>query len=263
MSSLIGSSNTDYHANTTHLSSSQLKLLLRSPEEFYNKYVARIVPKESKSHFDEGTFVHSLLLEPDKIQSQFAVFNGLRKAGASYEQFAANNLGKIVLSLPQVSRCEGWAKAALTVPLVNEILDGCLKEETMVSNILGVPVKARADALHPIKRYLVDVKTTSMETDVDLFKGSMVDYAYDLSAALYCQIAHDTYGELFDFYFIVISKADNGVAVYKCSSETLSAGAAKFTSALVLYKKCTATNNWSSNRSGTEFASHNIEILEV
>ncbi len=261
---IFNSTNAEYHANTTHISSSGLKLLLKSSEDFYDKYIAKSVPNESKAVFDEGTFTHALLLEPEKVMTDFATYAGLRKAGAVYEQFAAEHKGKIILSIAQVLRCEAMAKAAQSVTLVNEILNPCAKEFTMLSTILGVPVKARADAIDIAKRYIVDVKTTSMPTDVDVFRETVEQYAYDLSASLYCQIAFDNFGELFDFYFIVLSKADNGVGVYKASSKTLSAGAAKVTTALVKYKKCLSSNDWSNNSKKHEFNNESTtEILEV
>lgn len=262
MNNLLTSSNLDYHANTTHLSSSAMKLILKDPAAYYAQYIAKTAKNETKDVFSEGSMVHTLLLEPEKVITDYAIYPGMRKAGAAFDTFKAENANKTILSLPQMLRCEALAKSAAAVPLVTELLADSLKEHTMLSTILGTPVKARADAINIEKRYIVDVKTTSLETDVDLFKGAVTEYCYDLSASLYCQIAHDNYGDLFDFYFVVLSKADKGVGIYKASSETLSKGAAAVTSAIVKYKKCLAANDWSNEACKPKLLT-DVEIMEV
>lgn len=240
-----------------------MKLILRNPQEYYNRYIAKTMPNETKAVFSEGSFVHTLLLEPEKIVTDYVVFQGMRKFGAAYDQFASEHVGRTILTLPQVLRCEALATAARNTPLVVEMLQDCAKEHTMLSTILAIPVKARADAINIEKGYIVDIKTTGMETDSDLFRHSLREYCYDLSASLYCQIAHDNYGKLFDFYFIVLSKADKRVGIYKCSSDSLSRGASQVTSAIVKYKKCLAAGDWSGALVEQKFANEIFEIEEV
>jgi hypothetical protein len=220
---LTGTSNADYHADTTHLSSSALKLLLKSPEQFYSDYIRGQRQSIESAAFTEGTLTHSLILEPHLVANAYAVYPGLRKAGAAYETFAAENAYKTVVSAAQMLRCEQLYQSYQNAPLAVELVSGGHSEYSMVSDILGVKVKCRADYINIDKRYIVDVKTTAMPTDIDIFKQTVTDYGYDLSAALYAQIAHNNYGnELFEFYWLVLSKADKGCAIYKASTETLS-----------------------------------------
>lgn len=261
--SLIDSTNTAYHANKSHLSSSMLKLLLKSPEDFYNKWFGASTAEPERDVFTEGSFVHTLLLEPQKVATEYAVFEGLRKQGKAWETFKEANFGKVLLSSPQVRRCEELAHAALALPVAVDLLTGGLAEHTMVSSILSTPVKARADYINIDKSYIVDVKTTSMPSDSEIFRLTVDTYLYQLSAALYCQIAHDTYGKLFDFYFIVLSKDDKMCHVYKASSNTLSIGAALVTQAIVKYKQCTATGNWRNEQAKQSFSTQAYEVEEV
>jgi len=243
MSTLIGSSNLDYHANRTHLSSSNLKMLLKHPDQFYQEWVmGQKVEQEERAVFTEGSFVHTLILEPEKV-AEYVVFPGLRKSGKVWEEFKAANPGKTILSAPQVNRCEALYQSYKNTKVALELVQNGLAEHTMLSSILDVPVKARADYIVPGK-YIVDVKTTSAPTDIEMFKLTIEQYQYDLSAALYCQIAFDNFNTLHDFYFVVLSKEDGGCAVYKASSNTLSMGAAKVTQSIVKYKKGLATGNW-------------------
>lgn len=251
-------SNIDYQANRTHLSSSMLKLLLKNPAEFQKQWFGNL-EQQSKDVFDEGSFVHSLILEPDCI-SQYAIFSGLRKYGKLYDEFKSLHPGKIILSAAQVIRCEKLVVACKSSASAVKLLSGGVAESAITSNILDIPVKMRADYIVPGK-YIVDVKTTSMPTDVECFKQTVKDYGYDLSASLYCQIAYDAFGALHDFFFIVLSKSDGGCAIYKMSSETLSIGNSLVTKAIVMYKKCLTSGVWSHEQEVSSSISNEAELI--
>ena len=256
--SLLNSTNLDYHSNRSHLSSSNLKTLLKSPEQFHAEWILNKKQVEiEKPAFSEGSFVHSLILEPDKL-AQYAIYPGLRKAGAAYESFASQNPGKTILSAAQVNRCEQLASNYSKCKVAVDLLQNGAPEYTMLSTILDVPVKCRADYI-VIGKYIVDIKTTSMPTDADVFRATVAQYGYELSAALYCQIAYDNTQKLHDFYWVVISKVDNGVGVYKASSATLSLGSSLVTQALVQYKKCLASGIWIADNK-VEISDEIIEI---
>lgn len=255
--------NQEYHGNRTHLSSSTLKQLLLNPEVFYENWIVGTRKQESKPAYDLGSFTHALILEPDTIEKAYAIYEGLRKAGKKYEEFAAANPGKTILSASQKLQCEKYYKAYSARKEAMAMLRGGFAEHTMTSEILGVPVKARADYININDAYIADVKTTSHPADSEIFRMTVQEYMYSLSAALYCQIAFNNYGKLFDFYFIVISKVDLTCDIYKASSATLSEGAALVTQSLVLYKKCKASGIWLHEQPKKSFDSQDYEIVEV
>ncbi len=257
MSRLAQMSNLEYHGDKTHLSSSGLKLLLKDTPAFHDQYILGNQKQSDANHFAEGTFVHSLILEPEKVSEQYAIFEGLRKAGKAYEDFVRANSNKMVLSSAQVLRCEKLYASWKAHNIASTLIQNGLSEHTLTSNILDVAVKCRADYLVP-KKYIVDVKTTAAASDSELFKSTMHMFGYALSAALYAQIAYDNYEELHEFYFVVLSKQDFGCRVYRASSETLSLGLADVMSAVVKYKRCVATNDWSG-----VFSNSLLEQLEV
>ncbi len=239
------SNNADYHADRSYLSSSALKLLLKDPAAFERKYVKNIHDtSEPKDVFDVGTYVHALCLEPHTIAQNFAFFEGLRRQGTVYKEFVEKHPGKIILSVPQKLKCEQFYKAYERRGDAVAMLQGGFAEHTMTGLALGVAVKARADYINVDKGYIVDIKTTSDITDVDVFKLTVERYNYDLSAALYTSIARDLYGKEFDFYFVVISKTDLACAIYKLSEHTQLKGASLLISALKLYKRCIDTGKW-------------------
>jgi hypothetical protein len=239
-----------------------LKLLLKDPAAFYTQYVLGERNNEEKDVFSEGSFVHALILEPQVIKQVFAIYPGLRKAGKDYEAFKEANPGKTILSTPQVLRCEKLVARYAAMPVAVAMVAGGFPEHSLVGAVLDIKVKMRADYINVDKAYIADVKTTSMPSDAELFKQTVFQYGYDLSAALYCEIAYQNFGKLFDFYFIVLSKQDGGCNVYKASSKTLSDGAAKMIQSVVLYKKCSASGIWSLNNEKPVFDTKDYEILE-
>ena len=98
-------SNNDYHAEKTHLSSSNLKTLLKDTEKFYQEKILGNKKQEQKNSFDEGNYAHSLILEPELIPDEYAFFPNFRKSGKDWETFKSANSDKIILffCLPDVS----------------------------------------------------------------------------------------------------------------------------------------------------------------
>lgn len=259
MKILLESDNATYHSNRSHMSSSNLKLLLTDPARFHREWVLnQAPPQEQRAVFDEGSYVHSLILEPDKV-SQYAIFNGLRKAGKAFEDFVAANPGKIILTAPQVNRCKQLVSSYEQTKAAVKMIQNGAPEYTMLSEILGVPVKARADYINIEQGYIVDLKTTSAISDAEVFKMTCQQYKYDLSAALYCEIALQNFNKVFDFFFVVLSKTDSKVRIYKASSEFLSRGTGEMTKALVIYKKCKESGVWSLEQPERPFDDLDIE----
>lgn len=260
---ILESSNESYHADKTHLSSSGLKCILKSAAQFHHEYVLGHKEQVDKPAFQDGTLLHALILEPHKIATDYAIFSGLRKSGKYYEEFKEKNKGKIVVSAAQMLRMQNLYKSYQSLPTALALLERTLSEHSMVSTVLDVPVKARADAISISRKCIIDVKTTSMPSVTEVFRQTIQDYMYHLSAALYCQIAFDTYGELHDFYWLVLSKYDGQCNVYKASPETLSMGSALVNQALVKYKRCKETGIWLDEPNKISYDSLNYEIEEI
>lgn len=259
---LLDNSNAAYHADQTMLSSSALKLLLKDPAAFKAKHIDHIrEPEQYKVAFEDGTLTHALILEPETI-SQYAIFPGLRKAGNAWEQFKLDNSGKICISAAQMLRAEKLYKAHSALDVANSLIRNGFPEHNMFGELQGIKVKARADYIVP-KQYIVDVKTTSLPSDVDMFKQTVVDYGYHISAALYLAIAEQVYGVPHDFYWEVLSKDDGQCHVYKASEETLALGKTLVQKSLLMYKQCVASGIWQLTQPPVDRSSQTYEIVEV
>lgn len=55
------------------LSPSAIKLLLESPKTYFKHYVLGEKDQKSGKHFDEGSLVHCMVLEPDELKNKFVV----------------------------------------------------------------------------------------------------------------------------------------------------------------------------------------------
>jgi hypothetical protein len=108
-------SNSDYHAEKLHLSSSNLKLLLKSPKQFYTEKILGIREPLIGSALDIGTYVHSLVLEPEKVQSEFAIYTGWKKQGAEFQAFKAQNSASLPASPKTAYRRSGRIIACSTI----------------------------------------------------------------------------------------------------------------------------------------------------
>lgn len=260
-------SNADYHADTERLSSSNFKTLLEDPDKFYReKILKQSRERKENSAFAEGSYVHALILEPEVIDSEFAFFDGWRKAGKEWEAFKKKHKGVDILSVPQKERCRQLFEAYKKLPIAVELCSKGFSEQTICMDLEDIPVKIRTDKIDPDyskeRGIIVDVKTTGFDADIDSFKMAIDKFGYQLSAALYLEVAEKFYKKPFDFYFVVLSKKEKVCEVFKLSPLSRIKGKKKLQKAMDIYKNCKKTGNWQSpkvpEKDPTEYT-----ILEV
>lgn len=254
--------NREYHSDKEYLSSSDLKTLLDSPAKFYDEKILGNRENKESPAFDEGSYIHSLILEPHLVNAEFAFFEGMRKAGQDWEKFKEDNAGKIILSAPQKERCKYYFESYQKLPAARALISDGMSEHTICQELNGVKIKVRCDYINVDKGYIVDVKTSSFPVDRDSFKITIDQYRYQLSAALYSMVAAQYYGKPFTFYFIAISKKETDCQVLKISEATMRRGQQMVKDALDIYKKCKDTGIWETPKKDLIF-SGDYEILEV
>jgi hypothetical protein len=255
-------SNKTYHSAKEWLSSSSLKKLLKDPSIFYKEEILQQRPEEKENPaFEDGSLMHSLILEPEKVASEYAFYTGLIKRGREFEEFKAANPGKTVISAPQKARCLALVRAHENNKIANELLQGGFAEYTICQVWKDLKIKVRCDYINIEKGYILDVKSTGRLAEIEEFKQTISMYKYDLSAALYCAIAEIQYGKPFDFYFDVLSKKDGDVQVYKLSEATKERGYNDCALAARIYKECMTSGNWPKVLSPKHESQ--AEVLEV
>jgi exodeoxyribonuclease VIII len=239
-----------YHANRTHVSSSVLKTALKNMDEFKRIYVdGGESPKFNMEAMDFGSYIHTLILEPHLIESEFAFWEGsiMREDDAEeWESFLKENENKIIITKEQVKHgkklLENFYRKEILyngkMVLLNSLFTGGEAEETCCTSLEGVDVKVRFDYRDGKRFFINDIKTTSSairsKKDVEKVCRS---FEYDLSAALYCDVVEKITGDKHDFYFTFISKKDGGSTIWKASEEMLERGRRKYREALKRIKR--------------------------
>jgi len=226
----------DYMNLDRALSYSSLKWLLKSPKWF--AHMRKKGMTESQALRD-GKLVHTEVLEPMKYQEYTFVdvsSKNTTKYKLAKEKYGANNTftmkekymnSRISTAFLQNDRCVGFLKGSQT-------------EVSQLTEVDGLPFRAKADILNIEKGFIADLKTTNDGLkDVELKNGTVVNqfkftiskYDYDLQAYLYTQLY-----DVQDFYWLVIDKTTTDIGVFKASEQTLETGKIKFEAASALYK---------------------------
>lgn len=259
LNGLIDITNQEYHSEIEHLSSSSLKLLITDLNKFYQEKILKIKPPTVESpHFSEGSYLHSLILEPHKVHEEYAFFDGWRKSGKEWIEFKEASAGKTILSKPQAKKVQSLYAHYIKNDLAKELVAGCEYEKSLFTEISGIKIKVRADGINLEKGYIIDVKTTSFDLDKDSFKATCDRFHYQLSAALYLKAFEDFYKKEFDFYFIVVGKEEKGCKVYKLSKDSRTVGDMQIAKAIKIFKACSAKNDWTGDS-----LTDNIEQKEI
>lgn len=255
-----------YHGHAGTYSSSQLKTIREDPETFHRKYIEKSEEKESNSAFDIGTYFHTAVLEPHKLKSETAVFEGVRR-GEKWESFKVQHAGKAIVNPNELAQAEGLVKAVKNSPVAMGRIDQGKAEIsafvdvivshgdifTMEGDILGkfgwepakgrkpvkkdqliIPLKVRADLL--ADNFILDLKsTTGNARNEYAMRNSVSKYSYDLSAALYLDLfSVATQRVMHEFVWTFASKDYFNSQSYTASPENIQIGRVKWKKAVLL-----------------------------
>ena len=237
--------NEDYHGDREFESSSSLKLYLKDPKEFHNRYILKLPREEKfKSAYDFGSYIHSLILEPEKTEDEFAIFEGMTRRGKAYTEFKGANENKTIITASQKMQADSLVNSYKeNLEAVDHIKEG-FPEQTLCVELEGMKVKVRADYVRPDKGQVIDLKTTSDSTDKFSVGKTIVRFDYDLSAALYVDAFSTHYGKPFDFYFVFLNKMTNEVEIYKASKKLLENGRQKYKKAIYILNEAKRTGKY-------------------
>lgn len=246
-------SNEDYHADRKYVSSSGLKTILNNPRKYYQEYVLNERgANRNQSAMDFGSYLHCVILEPHLVDAEFAVFSGVMRRGAVWEKFKEENKNKIIITRVQKTQCDALISsfAEATVVIGKQGIDKEVSvpsffnhgypEQTMCGEINGVQIKVRTDYRKEFEDFgsINDLKTTSEYIgDVKSVQKVCASWDYDLSAALYVDIATQVTGKPHDFYFTFLSKKNQECKIYKASEQMLKTGREKYTKAIEMLKQ--------------------------
>ena len=208
------------HLGQHALSSSSLKLLLKSPKSYRNilKYGSQDTPA-----FSEGRLVHWMILEPHKIKEMHFVdastknTNKYKDAKKEYSQ---------VFLMKEKNAAERLADAVLRNEAALKLLNKSEFEVPAIEMIENIAIRGKADIIQGDT--IIDLKTSA---DLNAFRYASDKYGYDLQAWLYLKLFKKD-----KFIFLVVDKSTTDIGIFDVSEEFLARGENKFRQAIDNYK---------------------------
>lgn len=217
------------------LGSTDIKTLLENPYLFKNG-----VKKEPTDNLILGSVIHTLILEPQKLESEYLIMPELNlrtnadKAVKAELEAEAKATNKTLVKAEIFNQAEAVSKSFLNSSLSSFLKGEVKAEASFFGEIDGVKVKARPDLILPEQKIIIDFKTTSQVGggSADGFAKMAANFSYYIQAALYLEIT-----EYKQFYFIVLETTEPYmVGCYKLDSEALEFGKSEIRRAIEIYK---------------------------
>lgn len=181
-------SNTEYHA-TEAISSTSLRYLEESSLHFEN----RDLFKMDSPSLNLGTAVHTLTLEPEKFEIEFAKepVNAPRNTTigkAKWAEFEENLGERTPIDNKSLELGERMSLNLRTI--LHDYLKTGIKERSFFSTYRGMQTKCRPDLMFETQNgwIIFDVKTTK---DINKLERTIEDYRYDRAMAWYRRVLID------------------------------------------------------------------------
>ena len=215
--------NEQYHDDFSHVSASMLKLLRKSPRLLHGRMTGDF-RQERKAHFDLGTAVHSMALEPE-LGGIVRVPDGMRRdtRTKAYSEFAAEHEGRLILT----GAIYDTARRCVDSMQGNKLIRDCLEADGEIEQSyrwhdaeLDIACKIRPDKVIPSGGVVLDFKTVREgKLDTRSFYYESLKLGYHIQQAHYLAGAahkHDFRGDWL-FVFAVVET----VEPYRCRTYQL------------------------------------------
>ena len=258
-----GFDNAEYHGDRTFTSSSALKLILKNPREYYRKYVLNEQDDMNIAALSIGSYAHTRILEPHLVEEEYAIWDGHRR-GNEYKEFEEANKDKNILTMSQKRLVDQmireFEKAHVVLGnhgnekevLISSFFQDGFAEETLCGTLNDFPIKTRFDYRKEFADFgsINDLKTTNIalgSATLEEIEEVCKYWCYELSAALYVDLAEKYTGKPHDFYFCFLSKKDYQTRIFKASEAMLERGRDMYKLAIEKLKEANETGIYFKN----------------
>ena len=210
------------HLGKHALSSSSLKMILKSPKTYRNvtKYGD---PNSNSPALSAGKLAHWMVLEPHKIDTLHFV-DASTKNTNKYKD-TKEKYGEVFL-ISEKKSAERLTDAVLRNEGALRLLTNSEFEIPEIDMLEGLPFRGKADIIQGDT--IIDYKTTA---ELSSFKWSADKYGYDLQAYMYLRLFNKK-----KFTFLVIDKASTDIGIFEVSDDFIARGEQKFIQAVDNYK---------------------------
>lgn len=230
------------------LSSSELRALyFKSP--YHYKYLKEHPEHdEYKKFYEQGTLIHTMILEPQRVEDSLYVMNAeykdFRTKAAREERDEALQQNKNVLLYDDYLEVKTIVECYKQNPLIQTYLTEGEAELSIFWDDpeTGLKCKCRPDYL--TAQYLIDVKSCG---DLDKFEQTVRNYNYHVQAAHYLNGTG-----LDNFFILALSKQPPyDVELFVLDEDYIRRGKEICRGAIDTLSHCINTDNW-PNRYGVE-----------
>ena len=199
------------------LSNSDIKSLIDNPLNFKK-------PSPPNPAFVVGSYFHTCILEPDKLE-KFKIVKSKTRNTKEYKEIAGED---ICLLQHEVDQIELMREKVLEIDLFKDlILDGAVEyEQPGLVELEGMQWKGKADILNHSSQLIIDLKTTN---NINTFASSAHKFNYDSQAYIYSKMFN------MDLIFIVVDKKTHQLGLFDCSDKFLQSGQNKVALAVQAY----------------------------
>lgn len=247
--------NEQYHADTSAISASGLRLFMRSPAHYWAAYLdPDRQQRQATPAMMLGTATHCAILEPEKFDDRYTVIpEGVDRRSKDGKQLWADLLasGKQPLSDQDWQRINRMSERFHAEHETAELFARPhVVESTHFAKINGVMCKCRPDFMTTDGMIVMDVKTTS-DASQDGFGRSAWNLGYHIQAAFYRRVLHAATGVTPSFVFgCVESDYPHLIAYYRMPQAALEYADGLIDDALERYAECLASGIWPGYESG-------------
>ena len=222
-----------------------LKEFMKSPAHY--KHIVS-TPQKEETYFVIGDYVHTAILEPEKLASKFAVADVKSRNATEYKKVAAiaYGQGKRVLLKHEMEECDMMAANALADPYFRDLVGLGYPEITATAKLQDVWCKCRMDLYIPEEKHIVDVKTSA--ESAHWFPYNVRKFGYDIQAAFYRDIVQKASGEEINkvTFVLIEKKAPYAIRLFEITKRYMDDASLRYGGALTRYLECLSKNNWPS-----------------
>ena len=208
------------------LSNSNIRSLLKDPLSFNQ-------PITNNPNLIIGSYFHTLILEPDKLE-RIKIIDASTRNTTKYKELSD---GEMCLLQHEADSIQLLRDTVMDNKIARDLIQD-IDVEYEVPGILNLSDewwKLKADIKNNTQSLVVDLKTTS---NIEKFRYSAKEYNYDSQAYIY-----STYFNM-DMVFIAIDKTTRKIGIYECSPQFLESGKDKVERAVEAYRLFFKTENF-------------------
>lgn len=252
----------EYHKDKDYMSASSLKKLKVSPAHYKDED-----KEEETEALIFGSAYHCFVLEPDKFENEYYIFNdkaicealiggGYKspRSTKAYKEWQESELriigDKKVITQDVMEHIRAMKERLLSHPHARMLLSNGINEQAYKGKIETetgyINIKFKPDHVNDKKKFIVDLKTTA-DASLDGFTKHAADLDYHIQAAYYADLMELTSsdGRGYSFFFIAQEKKKPyAFNIFEASPQFISQGRYEYEMLLLLYKYCIDNNTW-------------------